>query len=103
MRKSRFNLFVGSINSVNLQGGAKRPLRKVNNIDNNVSFQGKKGAILGAAAGIAVVAATGGLAAPLAALGAGYLGVGAAGIAGAAGTVAASSAIGSKVEDKNKG
>ena len=101
MRKSRFNLFVGSINSVNLQGGAKRPLRKVNNIDNNVSFQGKKGAILGAAAGIAVVA--GGLAAPLAALGAGYLGIGAAGIAGAAGTVAASSAIGSKVEDKNKG
>ena len=49
------------------------------------------------------MAATGGLAAPLAALGAGYLGIGAAGIAGAAGTVAASSAIGSKVEDKNKG
>lgn len=86
-----------------MQGGAKRPLRKVNNIDNNVSFQGKKGAILGATAGIAVVAATGGLAAPLAALGARYLGIGAAGIAGAAGTVAASSAIGSKVEDKNKG
>lgn len=86
-----------------MQGGAKRPLRKVNNIDNNVSFLGKKGAILGATAGIAVVVATGGLAAPLAALGAGYLGIGAAGIAGAAGTVAASSAIGSKVEDKNKG
>lgn len=67
-----------------MQGGAKRPLRKVNNIDNNVSFQGKKGAILGATAGIAVVVATGGLAAPLAALGAGYLGIGAAGIAGAA-------------------
>ena len=94
-------MLVGAINSVNSQRVGQKQLRKVDNTNNNVSFQGKKGAILGATAGIAIVVATGGLAAPLSALGAGYLGIGAAGIAGAAGTVAASSALGSEIEDNS--